>query len=90
MYYVLLPDGEARDRLLADLSDRQILAVFHYVPLHGSPAGERLGRVAGSLATTEDVAGRIARLPLYTGMTEDESGRVIEAVRDSVTARTHA
>ena len=86
MYYVLLPDREARDRLLADLSECQILAVFHYVPLHGSPAGERLGRVAGSLATTEDVAGRIARLPLYTGMTEDESGRVIEAVRDSVRA----
>jgi dTDP-4-amino-4,6-dideoxygalactose transaminase len=84
MYYVLLPDRESRDRLLADLGERDILAVFHYVPLHSSPAGSRIGRAAGPLPVTDDVAGRIARLPLWTGMDDATTDRVIEAVSDSV------
>ena len=86
MYYVLLPDRAARDRLLADLGARDILAVFHYVPLHSSPAGSRLGRAAGPLTVTDDVAGRIARLPLWTEMGEEEIDRVIDGVRESVAA----
>ena len=86
MYYVLLPDRASRDRLLADLSARDILAVFHYVPLHSSPAGARTGRAAGPLPITDDVAGRIARLPLWTGMEAGTTDRVIEAVTDSVGA----
>jgi dTDP-4-amino-4,6-dideoxygalactose transaminase len=56
-------------------------AVFHYVPLHSSPAGRRYGRPAGSLPVTDDVAGRLLRLPLYFELTEDDVARIAGLVR---------
>jgi len=84
MYYVLAPDGAARDRLISQLGDRGIQAVFHYVPLHSSPAGLRLGRTAGDLTVTDDVAGRLARLPLWVGMEPADVVRVTDAVTAAV------
>ncbi len=80
IYHLLLPDRSARDALVRKLKANGIHAPFHYVPLHDSPAGVRLGRTSGTLACTEDVAGRIVRLPLWYGMT-DEPDRVIHAIR---------
>ena len=51
-------------------------AVFHYVPLHASPAGRRFGRAAGALPVTEDLSDRLVRLPLYYGLAEDEARRI--------------
>lgn len=79
LYYLLLPDRTVRDRLLDRLRDAGIQAPFHYVPLHSSPAGRTFGRVGGSLAVTDDVAGRLLRMPLWHDMT-DEPDRVIETV----------
>jgi dTDP-4-amino-4,6-dideoxygalactose transaminase len=87
MYYVLLPDREARDRLLDDLRARQIYAVFHYVPLHSSPAGREYGRAHGELGVTEDASGRLLRLPLFADMRDDQIKRVIEAVGAGVARR---
>ena len=68
MYYLLLPDLEARTAVIESLKERGIGAVFHYVPLHSAPAGRKYGRVHGSMAVTEDVADRLLRLPLWPDM----------------------
>lgn len=84
MYYLLLPDGRSRDQLLAELDARGINAVFHYIPLHSSPAGRRYGRAHGRLAVTDDVSRRLVRLPLWGGMTTVQIDRVIDAVTDAL------
>ncbi|GMV08149.1 MAG: dTDP-4-amino-4,6-dideoxy-D-glucose transaminase [Gemmatimonadota bacterium] len=81
LYYVLLPDNASRNRFLEHMRARGILSVFHYVPLHLSPMGRRMGGTEGACPVTESVSGRLARLPLYTGMTAEDQGTVIEAVR---------
>ncbi len=79
LYYLLLPEPRIRDRLIAGLKASGIGAPFHYVPLHTAPAGRRFGRTSGTLPVTEDVADRLVRLPLWSGM-KDEPHRVIESV----------
>jgi dTDP-4-amino-4,6-dideoxygalactose transaminase len=80
LYYLLVESREVRDALLEDLDSRGVNAVFHYVPLHSSAAGRRLGRTHGSLAVTDDLSGRLLRLPLWADLSTDEIERVIEAV----------
>ncbi len=80
LFHLLMPTPESRDRLIAHLRARGILAVFHYLPLHLSPVGRRLGGREGSLPVTEDAAARLVRLPLFPGLTDGEQERVIEAV----------
>jgi dTDP-4-amino-4,6-dideoxygalactose transaminase len=80
IYYLLLPDRERRDALLAGLRAEGINAVFHYIPLHSAPAGERFGRTSGSLAHTDDLSGRLVRLPLWIGL-DDGVDIVAEAVK---------
>lgn len=71
LYYILLPSLEQRTRLIERLRLRGINAVFHYVPLHSSPAGLKFGRTAGSMQHTDALSGRLLRLPLWLGMGED-------------------
>jgi dTDP-4-amino-4,6-dideoxygalactose transaminase len=80
MYYLLTEDLQTRTRLLRFLAERDIHAVFHYVPLHSSPAGRRFGRSDGELQVTDGVSDRLLRLPLYHDLTEEETARVIDAV----------
>jgi dTDP-4-amino-4,6-dideoxygalactose transaminase len=86
LYYVLLPTGEARDDMLADLAAEGVNAVFHYVPLHSSPAGRRFGRTTGELPVTDDVAARLLRLPLWVGMSDEEIDYVVDCVERALTA----
>ena len=79
LYYVLLPTAKKRDSFLSALSQNDINAVFHYIPLHDSPAGKKYGRTSGSLEVTNDLSQRIARLPLWIGLEKDQP-RVIEQV----------
>jgi dTDP-4-amino-4,6-dideoxygalactose transaminase len=81
MFYMLMPTPEARTGLLAHLKEAQIMATFHYVPLHSSPMGHTFGGREGMCPVTEDIALRLIRLPFYTGMTEEEQTRVIERVQ---------
>jgi dTDP-4-amino-4,6-dideoxygalactose transaminase len=81
LFYVLLPDVGARDGLMAHLRQHGILAVFHYVPLHSSPMGQKLGYAAGQLPVTEDVSGRLLRLPLFYELKEEEQRRVVDQVK---------
>jgi dTDP-4-amino-4,6-dideoxygalactose transaminase len=78
LYYLLLPTPETRDRLLRQLNVEGIGAIFHYVPLHSSPAGRRLGRVHGLMTHTDSLSSRLVRLPLWVGLNPEP---VIEAVR---------
>jgi dTDP-4-amino-4,6-dideoxygalactose transaminase len=80
MYYILLPGAEHRTRLIARLKERGISAVFHYVPLHSSPAGKRFGRVAGSMANTDQLSSRLLRLPLWLGLGRDVPDAVAGAI----------
>lgn len=68
MYYILLENIEGRTAFLQYLKENGALAVFHYIPLHSSPAGIRYGRFYGDLGVTDSVSDRIIRLPLYVGM----------------------
>ena len=68
MYYLLLPDQTARNRVLDGLNRLGVNAVFHYVPLHGSPAGQRLARAAGELAETDRAGSCLLRMPLWLGI----------------------
>jgi dTDP-4-amino-4,6-dideoxygalactose transaminase len=79
MYYLLLEDRAARDRLIAGLAKRGVHAVFHYVPLHSSPAGRRYGRAAGPLPVTDSAAERLVRLPLWPAMSAQQVDQVAEA-----------
>ncbi len=83
MYYVLLPSLEQRNRLIGRLRDRGINALFHYVPLHNSPAGRRFARTAGPMDNTDHLSSRLLRLPLWLGMdaeVPDAVAREIEAL----------
>lgn len=83
LYYVLLGDRSARDRVLSRLEERGVNAVFHYVPLHSSPAGRRYGRPHGDLRVTDDVSGRLLRLPLWAGMESADVAHVIAALQEA-------
>lgn len=81
MFYLLFPDLDRRQRFIGSLKRQGILAVFHYQPLHLSDMGRRFGGRPGDCPVTEAVSDRLVRLPFYTGMTGEEQGLVIEAVR---------
>ena len=80
--YALLVDPAKRDAFVKVVKEQGVDATTHFEPLHTSPYGkERLGLRAGMLPVTERVAASIVRLPLYPQMTEEEEGKVVEAVR---------
>jgi dTDP-4-amino-4,6-dideoxygalactose transaminase len=80
MFYLLMENRPQRDALIARLAERGIHAVFHYVPLHSSPAGRKHGRLGGDLSVTDDVSGRVVRLPLWPGLDQRGVQRVVEGV----------
>jgi dTDP-4-amino-4,6-dideoxygalactose transaminase len=65
MYYILLPTAELRARLIERLRLQDIMSVFHYVPLHSSPAGRRYARAATPMGNTDALSDRLLRLPLW-------------------------
>jgi len=79
MYHVRVEHEAARDSLIAELRKNGILSVFHYVPLHLSPMGEKLGRCRGDLPVTEREAARLTRLPLFFDLSTAQH-EIIEAV----------
>lgn len=82
MYYLLLPSLSVRQRLIEHLKSRGILAVFHYLPLHLSDMGRKLGGTEGQCPVTESVSDRLLRLPFFNDLTEAEQDAVIEAVKE--------
>ena len=84
MYYILLASLETRTKLIASLKEQGMNAVFHYVPLHSSPAGKRYGRVSGTMINTESISDRLLRLPLWVGMDSDFTIKTLKALEKSL------
>lgn len=80
MYYILLQSPTWRQKVLAGLKENGIHAVFHYVPLHSSPAGERYGRAHGDLSLTTSLSQRLVRLPMWLGLSEGQQLRICEVL----------
>ncbi len=72
MFYILLNSEKERNNLMDKLKEKGILAIFHYIPLHSSPMGIKMGYKVGDLPITENLSGRLLRLPMYTGLGEKE------------------
>lgn len=86
MYYVLLREDVSRDKVLAKLAQAGINAVFHYIPLHLSPAGRKLGRSSGSLTLTDDLSSRLIRLPLWVGLTDKMQKNVVRQLLSAISS----
>mgnify|MGYP001018314168 CR=1 FL=1 len=77
LFYIILENESIRDRVKRELGEKGIASAFHYVPLHSSPMGRRLGYAPADLPVTENLSRRLLRLPLFTRMTEAEVEYVI-------------
>jgi dTDP-4-amino-4,6-dideoxygalactose transaminase len=82
MFYIILENLEIRTKLLEYLKKNEIYAVFHYIPLHLSPMGKKMGGYKGQLPITENYANRLLRLPCFYDLTETEIEYVISKIFD--------
>lgn len=80
MFYIKVKDLDERTALISHLKEHGVMAVFHYVPLHSSPAGEKFGRFYGVDRYTTQESDRLVRLPMYFGLTDKDRAAVINAV----------
>ena len=80
MFYLLMNSEGERDSLINHLKQRDIHAVFHYVPLHTSPMGRRMGYRDGDLPVTEDLSAKLVRLPCYFELTKAEQDHIIQSI----------
>ncbi len=80
MYYLLCPDLAARGRAIGALKETGIHAVFHYVPLHSSPAGKKFGRAHGPMTVTDSVSDRIVRLPMFSLLRDEDIDQIAKVI----------
>lgn len=80
MYYLLAPDLERRTAFIERLRSKDIHPVFHYIPLHSSPMGCRVGRCAPGMEHTTNVSDRLVRMPLWLGLEEHQPMVIAEAL----------
>lgn len=80
LFHVLLADHATRTRVIADLRTQGVATAFHYVPLHDSEAGRRFSARPAQCPVTQDVSGRLLRLPFHHGLSEGDVARVCEAL----------
>ncbi|HEY3476471.1 MAG TPA: dTDP-4-amino-4,6-dideoxygalactose transaminase, partial [Anaerolineales bacterium] len=81
MFYVLLPNLELRQKLIAYLRERGVYSVFHYLPLHLSDMGQSFGGKMGDCPVTERVSDQLVRLPFHNALTSAEQERVIDLLQ---------
>ena len=86
MFYLKLKDLEQRTAFIEYLKTNDIMAVFHYIPLHTAPAGKKFGEFVGEDTYTTLESERLVRLPMYYGLKDDERDKVIEAVKSFLNA----
>lgn len=87
MFYVLLNEGVNRQSLLQEMKRNNVHAIFHYVPLHSSPAGRYYCRIDGQLDFTDSLSERIVRLPLWVGMQESDQQQVVEVLKAAINSQ---
>ena len=82
MFYIKTKDIEERSRLIEFLKKKDIMAVFHYVPLHSSEAGRKFGRFCGEDVYTTRESERLLRLPMYYGLKEEEIHYIVNMLKE--------
>jgi dTDP-4-amino-4,6-dideoxygalactose transaminase len=81
MFYMLMPSLKQRRAFIAYLKARNILSVFHYLPLHLSEMGKRFGGQPGDCPVTESVSDRLVRLPFYNTLSAEQQAWIVETIR---------
>ncbi len=89
MFYILHKDQETRDALMQYLREHDINAVFHYIPLHTSPMGRSFGYSEGQLPVTEDLSGRLLRLPFFNEISFSQQERITDWINSFLAQRTY-
>ncbi|MCD8241254.1 MAG: dTDP-4-amino-4,6-dideoxygalactose transaminase [Lachnospiraceae bacterium] len=82
MFYIKAKDIEERSALIRFLKEHDIQAVFHYIPLHSAPAGQRFGRFCGEDIYTTKESERLLRLPMYYGLKEEQVHYIAETIEE--------
>lgn len=80
IFYMITKNLEERTRLIEYLRDNNIYTVFHYIPLHSSPAGKKFGRWVGDMDVTDQMSDRVLRLPLFFEMSDSDVERVTNCI----------
>lgn len=80
IFYLLAKSSQERNDLLKHLNKHGVNAIFHYIPLHSSPAGQKYGKIGSKLVVTDNISERIVRLPLYYEMTDDDIDNVVQFI----------
>ena len=80
IFYIITKSVEEKSLLIKYLNRRGVNAVFHYVPLHSSPAGLKYGRTAGEMRVTDYISNRLIRLPMYYEMTRAKVEFVVRQI----------
>lgn len=78
LFYILLKNSKTRDSLIDYLNSKGVSAVFHYIPLHLSPMGKKMGYKRGQLPITEEFSSRLLRLPLFYDLSRVEQDMVLD------------
>lgn len=84
MYYLILRTSTERDEMISEFKKNEIVAPFHYIPLHLSPVGKRFGYNEGDLPKTEEYASRLIRLPLYPDISDEEMEKVCKVLENKL------
>lgn len=82
MFYIKVKNLEIRTKLIAQLKEHDILTVFHYIPLHGAPAGLKFGRFDGEDRFTTSQSERLIRLPMYYNLTHEDSTFIVRLIKN--------
>jgi dTDP-4-amino-4,6-dideoxygalactose transaminase len=91
MYYILLPDRPTRDAVIGSMREQGVQPTFHYVPLHSAPAGIKFAARPTDCPVTDDVSGRLLRLPFYNNLSLESAERVVDVFcKALVDARSQA
>ena len=85
MYYVLLSPEIDRQMVINELKQNNIFSVFHYVPLHNSPAGIRYGRAHGKLDVTLKQSDCLLRLPIWVGLSMEQQSKIKSVLQSAIT-----
>ncbi|HEX6563857.1 MAG TPA: DegT/DnrJ/EryC1/StrS family aminotransferase, partial [Chthoniobacterales bacterium] len=80
LFYILLPSRSIRDQLIGFLRSQGVQSAFHYLPLHLSPMGQRFSYQKGDFPVTEEISGRLLRLPFHNRLAREEQDRVISTL----------
>jgi dTDP-4-amino-4,6-dideoxygalactose transaminase len=82
MFYLITRSHSEQVALLSELKTKGINAVFHYIPLHTTGAGQKFGRTGSAMSITDDLSYRIVRLPLYPALSENEIAYICMTIEE--------